>query len=375
MKTSIMDHFSTIEDPRIERKKLHSISEILFLILSCSLCGITDYVHMEDFGKAHINWYRQNYSYKNGIPSHDTLGRVMSVLSPTAFKECFINWIKSLKPIKGDTISIDGKALRHSFDNGDHKSAIYMVSAWGSKACLVLGQEKVGDKTNEITAIPKLLEILDIEGATITIDAMGCQYEIADKIKSKGAEYILALKGNQGNLNDDVKLFFEDKGLVENSSPSTYETTDGGHGRVETRKCTVLSNTDWLTERNKNWSSIKSIIQIESTRELKNKLSQETRYYISSSFTDAKTTLENIRSHWQIENKLHWVLDVQFNEDQSRIRKDHSPENMAVIRHCALNMINVYKKNNNKNISIKRLQNKAAWSDNERQNLLYQQHF
>lgn len=371
MKTNIMDYFASIEDPRLERKKLHSISEILFLILSCSLCGITDYVHMEDFGKAQLQWFRKNYPYKNGIPSHDTLGRVMRILSPPTFKECFLNWIKSLKPIKGDSISIDGKALRHSFDNGDHKSAIYMVSAWGSQSGLVLGQEKVDNKSNEITAIPKLLDILDIAGGTITIDAMGCQYEIANKIQSKGGDYILALKGNQGNLSSDVKLFFEDKELVEKSDASVFETTDGGHGRIETRKCTVLSDVKWLTKRNENWHSIKSIIQVESTREIKSKTSKETRYYISSCLSDAKIMLQNIRGHWEIENKLHWVLDVQFNEDQSRIRKDHSPENMAVIRHSVLNMINLYKKNT-KNISIKRIQNKAAWSDIDRENIIWQ---
>ena len=374
MNQGIMGYFERIEDPRIERKKLHGVSEILFLILCCSLCGITDYVHMEDFGKARIEWFRKYYHYEHGIPSHDTLGRVMSLLSPSLFKECFLDWVKSLNPIKGDTISIDGKALRHSFNNGDHKSAIYMVSAWGSKTGLVLGQEKVGSKSNEITAIPKLLEILDVKGAIITIDAMGCQYEIADKIKRKGGEYIFALKGNQGNLSDDVKLFFEDKNLVKSSNPSIHKTTDGGHGRIEVRKCTVLSNIDWLTERNKNWSSIKSIIQIEVSREIKGKTSQETRYYISSCCDDADVMLKNIRAHWEIENKLHWVLDVQFDEDKSRIRKDHSPENMAIIRHSVLNMINVYKKNN-KNISVKRVQNKAAWSDHERQKLIFQQYF
>lgn len=369
-----MEHFSAINDPRIERRKLHSISEILFLILSCSLCGVTDYVHMEDFGKAHLGWYKKNYMYEHGVPSHDTLGRLMRALSPILFRECFLNWIKSLKPITGDTISIDGKALRHSFDNANNKSAIHMVSAWGSKTGLILGQEKVGDKTNEITAIPKLLEILDIKGALITIDAMGCQHEIANKIKEKGGDYIFALKGNQGNLSDDVKIFFDDQKLVESSNPSIYETTDGDHGRIEIRKCTVLSNTNWLIKRNKKWHSIQSILKLESTREIQNKLSKETRYYISSSRDDAQRMLHNIRSHWEIENKVHWVLDVQFDEDKSRIRKDHSPENMAIVRHCALNMINIYKKNK-KNLSVKRIQHRAAWSSAERQKIICQQNF
>lgn len=374
MQKGIMGYFEKIEDPRIERKKLHSISEILFLILCCSLCGITDYVHMEDFGKARIDWFRRYYQYGHGIPSHDTLGRVMSILSPSLFKECFLGWVKSLKPIKGDTISIDGKALRHSFNDGDPKSAIYMVSAWGSKTGLVLGQDKVENKSNEITAIPKLLEMLDIEGSIITIDAMGCQYEIAEKINIKGGEYIFALKGNQGNLSDDVKLLFADKELVKNSNPSIHETTDGDHGRVEIRKCTVLSDTEWLRKRHKNWSSVQSIIQIESSREIKNKISQETRYYVSSCCDDANIMLKNIRAHWEIENKLHWVLDVQFDEDKSRIRKDHSPENMAIIRHSVLNMINIYRQNTKK-ISVKRVHNLAAWSDLERQKLIFQQYF
>ena len=368
----LMDYFDSIEDPRCERKKLHRISEILFLILSCSLCGISDYVHMEDFGKAHLPWFRKHYLYKNGIPSHDTLGRVMSLLSPDKFKECFLNWIKSLKrskAINSKKIAIDGKTLRRSFDGDDHKSAIHMVSAWGCEAGLVLGQEKVDEKSNEIKAIPKLLDMLDIKGCIVTIDAMGCQHKIADQIKSLGGEYILALKGNQGNLSNDVKLFFEDQKLLETYNHTIHESIDGDHGRIESRKCTVVSDIEWLKKRHKNWSSIKSIIKIESNREVKNKTSCDVRYYISSCFDDARTTLQNIRDHWGIENKLHWVLDVQFNEDLSRIRKDHSPENMAIVRHIVLNIINIYKKKH-KNISIKRMQNKAAWSDIHRDNIL-----
>jgi predicted transposase YbfD/YdcC len=370
METNIMHHFSTLEDPRIDRQKHHSLSEILFLILCCSLCGITDYVHIEDFGNAHKDWFRKYFRYSE-IPSHDTLGRVMRLLSPSAFKECFVNWVSSLGCIKDDLISIDGKNLRHSFDNGDVKSSIYMVSAWGSNTGLVLGQEKVATKSNEITAIPKLLEVLDIKGCIITIDAMGCQYEIANKIKDNGGDYIFSLKGNQGNLSKDVELFFEDKALVSESNPNVYETVDGDHGRIETRKCTVITDAAWLVKRHKKWGSIKSLIRIESKREINGKISEEKRYYISSIQGDAKMMLHCIRSHWGIENKLHWVLDVQFNEDMCRIRKDHAPENMAIVRHMAINFINKFKTDTKSSISIKRIQNKAAWSDEVRQAILF----
>jgi predicted transposase YbfD/YdcC len=365
-----MKHFEILEDPRLQRRKIHSLSEILFVIICCSLCGITDYVHMEDFANVHKTWFEKYFTYKD-IPSHDTLGRVMRLLSPGSFKECFLNWVNSLTGKNEGLIAIDGKNLRHSFDNREGKSSIYMVSAWGENTGLVLAQEKVMEKSNEITAIPKLLQVLDVEGCIVTIDAMGCQYEIANKIKGKGGDYILALKNNQANLREDVELFFKDQDVIMEKKLDTHETTDGDHGRIETRKCTVITDIEWLKKMHKKWNSIESIVKIESKREIKGIISEENRYYISSLKTDAKAMMNHIRSHWGIENKLHWILDVQFQEDMCRIRKDNAAENMAVIRHIALNFINIFKNTTKSRISIKRIQNKAAWCPDTRHSLLF----
>ena len=376
MSNDMMSHFSDIEDPRIERQKKYTLQELLFVILTGCLCGITNYVDMEDFAQAHEAWYKTKLGYKNGIPSHDTLGRVMRLILPEKFKECFAEWTKTLHEKNNDVVAIDGKNLRHSFDNGDTKSSIYMVSAWSCNSGLVLAQEKVDEKSNEITAIPKLLELLDIEGCLVTIDAMGTQYEIADQIVEKGGDYLLALKGNQGNLHEDVRLFFEDKQLMGETVQDNFEDVSADHGRVETRKCTIIYDTDWLRDRHKQFNSIASIIKIESLREFKNKTSSEaeaeTRYYISSRVMTAKRALEASRNHWQIENKLHWILDMNLDEDISRVRKDHAPENMAIVRHVALNMINYFKTSRKLKISFRRIQNKLAWNERELDSILRQ---
>jgi predicted transposase YbfD/YdcC len=375
MSIEIMSYFSEIEDPRIERQKKYSLSEILFLILISSLCGVTNYVDMEDFGNSNRDWFSQYYNYANGIPSHDTLGRLMRLIDPVKFKTCFIDWVQTLYKKVEDIIAIDGKNLRHSFDNGDTKSSIYMISAWSCESGLVLGQEKVNSKSNEITSIPKLLDILDISGSIVTIDAMGCQHEIASKIKSQGGDYFLSLKGNQGNLHKDIKEFFEDKELIKETKLDVFECVNYDHGRIETRKCTVVNEVSWLKNMHNNFNTIESIIKVDSIREFKssNKATEyESRYYISSKAQSAEKALTCCRNHWQIENKLHWVLDMNFDEDQSRVRKDHSPENMAIIRHTALNMINNFKKINNLKISIRRIQNKFAWNKHQLDELLKQ---
>lgn len=299
--------------------------------------------------------------YKNGVPSDDTLRRFFRAIDPKDFQNRFVSWVKDFQSTTGNIISIDGKTSRHSFD-GD-KSALHMVSAFASEARIVLGQEKVSDKSNEITAIPQLLKFLDLKGAIVTIDAMGCQHKIADEIIAKDGEYILALKGNQGSLQDDVRLFFEDQELAKQFHVKEYEDVDCGHGRIETRKCYVTEKTNWLKSAHKNWKSICSIVKIHSTREFKNTKTTETRYYISSLPADPKKILSAVRKHWAIENSLHWLLDMSFGDDQSRIRKENAPENIAVCRHIALNMIQKFKTRYRRQ-SIKRIRKMAGWDDN-----------
>ena len=372
MNDSMISHFSNLKDPRINRQKKYSISEILFLILSSALSGITNYVDMEDFGNAHKLWFQKHFAYSHGIPSHDTLGRVMRLICPKSFQKCFTNWVQTLQDKLKDLIAIDGKSLRHSFESSDSKNPVYMVSAWSCNAGLVMCQEKVSDKSNEITAIPKLLELLDVSGCLVSIDAMGCQHEIADKIISKGGNYFLSLKGNQGNLHDDVKLFFDDNALTANVK--SYEDVCADHGRIETRKCTVVNNVQWLVDRHKQFRSIKSIIKIESLREFKTKKNSEfePRYYICSDLIDVKKALNASRLHWHIENKLHWILDMNFDEDNSRVRKDHAPQNMAIVRHIALNLINRFKERKKLKVSFRRIQNKNSWNLDQIYSILQQ---
>jgi len=353
---SFFHHFSSMKDPRIDRQKEYSLNEILFLVFSASVCGITDFVHVEDFGSSRLEWHRKFFPYKKGIPSHDTLGRVMSMVCPDAFKECFVSWTTALQKQLKEIIAIDGKCLRHSYDNANGKAAIYMVSAWACEQKLVLGQEKVADKSNEITAIPELLHLLDVSGAIVTIDAMGCQKDIAALIIKKKADFVLSLKGNQGSLHEDITLFFEEQSRSDykDAGPDYYEEVDKDHGRIETRKCWVIDEIDWLTQHHQ-WKGLRSIAKVESTREIDGELSTEIRYFITSLPKDAKLILHAIRSHWGIENSLHWVLDVQFKEDYSRVRTKHATQNMAIVRHMAMNIINQFKAKN-KNMSVKRVQ-------------------
>ena len=356
---SFLDYFEDMPDHRIDRKKLYPCNELLLLTLCAVISGAEGWSDVEDYGEIKLEFLRNYLPYNNGVPSDDTLRRFFRSLDAKYFQEKFCAWASSImssSEIK--LISIDGKTSRHSFDGSN--SALHMVSAFASEARIVMCQEKVSDKSNEITAIPNLLEWLDLKGAIVTIDAMGCQFEIANKIINKGGEYIFSLKGNQGSLNEDVRLFFEDKELISGSNIDEFETVDGGHGRIETRKCLVCNDISWLTKRHKNWSSIKSIIKIESTREIKGLSSSESRYYISSIQKEASQVLHAIRSHWAIENSLHWVLDMSFADDKSRIRKGNAPQNMSVIKHVALNMIRNVKKERQ---SIKRMRKISGWSD------------
>jgi len=354
---SIIHHFSSIEDPRVNRQKKHKLQDIFFISLCAVICGADNWVAIEAFGVAKEQWFTDILGLEHGIPSHDTFGAVYAAINTEQFSQCFSRWVADLACLTaGEVIAIDGKCLRRSIDKASKKAAIYMVSAWAQQNNLVLGQVKVDDKSNEITAIPKLLSRLDIAGAVVTIDAMGCQKKIATQIKQQGGDYVFSLKGNQGNLHDDVKTFFTSS-LSPVVAAIRYE---GDHGRIETRSIRATADIAWLQERH-DWQNLHSIIAVIAKREIGDKVSEETRYFISSLDANDPQRLERVvRAHWAIENNLHWVLDIAFDEDSNRTRKGHSAANLAVIRHIALNLIKA-EKTAKVGIKIKRL--KAGWDN------------
>ncbi len=355
---SIIQHFSDIKDPRITRHKKHRLSDIFFIAICATICGADNWVAIETFGKAKKDWFTQLLNLEHGIPSHDTFGNVFAAIDTQKFSEAFSHWVADLAQLTpGQVIAIDGKCLRGSIDRASGKAAIYMVSAWAHQNQLVLGQQKVDEKSNEITAIPKLLLQLDIAGAVITMDAMGCQTKIAAQIIQQGADYVLSLKGNQGELHDDVKTFFNSS-LAPTIGNISY---DGGHGRIETRTIRATADIQWLQERHSQWVGLNSIIAVTAKRELKNKTEEETRYFISS--LDASDPLKLghiVRAHWGVENNLHWVLDQAFDEDSHRARVGHSAANMAIMRHIALNLIKTEK---TAKVGVKTKRLKAGWDN------------
>ncbi len=358
---SIIHHFSTIKDPRIERGKKHKLSDIFFISICAVICGADNWTAVERFGWAKESWFTKILGLKNGIPSHDTFGDVFAVIDIDEFSECFSRWAYDLSTFysKDDIIAIDGKCLRRSIDKASKKAAIYMVGAWSNKNQLVLGQEKVADKSNEITAIPKLLNKLELHGAIVTLDAMGCQTKVADQIIAQGGNYFLSLKGNQGKLHEDVKYFFEEGGK---EIPIGNIEYNGGHGRIETRTVRVISEMEWFRKEHPNWPHLKNIIAITEKRELTDKTTEGTRYFITSLHTSTPKELGNIaRAHWGIENNLHWVLDQAFDEDSQRNRVGNSAANFAIIRHIALNLL---KSEKTCKVGMKTKRLNAGW-DNE----------
>jgi len=362
---SIAEHFGSISDPRIERQKLHLLIDILSIAICASICGADKWEDVEDFGKAKESWFKTFLVLPNGIPSHDTFNRVFNRLDPNEFQRSFLSWISAVSElIHGQVIAIDGKVLRRSHDRGAGKSAIDMVSAWATENHLVLGQVKVDEKSNEITAIPKLLKALEISGCIVTIDAMGCQKDIAEEIIDQGADYVLALKDNQGNLFEDVKLLFDD---LEESEYKAYtfdyhKTVNKGHGRIEIRECWTISEIANISHLRgyKDWEKLNTVSRIRAQRWIGEEKSCEDRYHIAS-ITGAKKVLNSVRSHWGIENGLHWTLDMTFDEDRSRIRKEYGAENLAVLRHIALNLLK-QEQTSKRSIRGKRLL--AGWDEN-----------
>jgi predicted transposase YbfD/YdcC len=360
---SLIEHFSDLDDPRIDRSKLHKLIDILVIAICATICGAEGWEDFELFGNCKLDWFKSFLELPHGIPSPDTFRRVFARLDPPQFQQAFLDWVRSVTRLtEGQVVAIDGKQLRRSHDNAAGKSAIQMVSAWAEDNRLVLGQVRVDEKSNEITAIPELLRLLEISGCIVTTDALGCQTEITAAIIAQQADYVLAVKGNQNHLFEDVAGYF-DWALQDRFNETSYtvdETVSGDHGRVEVRRCYATDDINWL-RRKAEWKAIRSIAIVESDRSVAGQAaSRERRYYISSLAADAKQLNRVIRGHWSIENSLHWVLDIAFREDDSRIRKDHGPENMATLRHIALNLL---KQDKSIKVGIKSKRKNAGWDE------------
>lgn len=372
MQADLLSHFKTLEDPRVDRTKRYPLIEIIFLIISATISGCEGWKSIRDFGLLKLEWLRQFLPYDNGIPVDDTIARVMRKLNTKQFASCFTSWIQAItKVTKGDIIAIDGKTLRRSFNKSDEKSAIHMVSAWSSANGVVLGQEKTAEKSNEITAIPELLNSLAIKGCIVTIDAMGCQKDIAEQIVKQKGDYLLALKGNQGHFHEQVKLFLTlaKEADFKNIEHDFHEEVDTGHGRIETRRAYALDFKKYKKHipEGLKWKKLVSIILVETIREGHDFKTFDQRFYISSCQPSAEMLLNASRKHWGVENSLHWTLDVTFREDESRIRKEAAPENYAIFRHIALNII---RRNTSIDASVKRKRHMAALNDDVRTTLL-----
>ncbi|WNZ44271.1 ISAs1 family transposase [Leptolyngbya boryana CZ1] len=360
----ILTHFADLADPRDERGKDHLLIDIITITICAVICGAESWVDIELYGQSKQAWFSTFLKLPHGIPSHDTFARVFARLDPEAMQQCFLGWIRAISALSaGEAIAIDGKKVRHSYDTVNGKGAIHMVSAWASENRLVLGQQKVNEKSNEITAIPLLLEVLAIEGCIVTIDAMGTQKEIATTIIERGADYVLALKGNQGGLFEDVQWLFEQAQAVQfqDVAHDFVQTIDKGHGRIEIRRCWTLADAelDYLVQK-PQWKGLKTVVMLQRERKMNGQMSSETHYYISSLDPDATKLLAAIRTHWTVENHLHWVLDVAFDEDACRIRKDYAPQNFSLLRHIALNLLG-QDKTTKAGIAAKR--KKAGWDD------------
>jgi predicted transposase YbfD/YdcC len=342
---ALEEHFiSQVSDPRKDRTKDHKLIDIIAIAICAIICGAEGWTDMEIFGNSKVVWLKTFLELPNGIPSHDTFGRVFGMIDAQQFQVAFWQWVWAVNDIvEGQIVNIDGKCLRGSDDQKLGKRAIYMVSAWAAENEIVLGQRKVDEKSNEITAIPELLKLLNLSGCIVTIDAMGTQTAIAKAIREADADYVLSVKENQGHLFEDISVLFgvDQAQNFKYASLDYKKTVNKGHGRIEVRECWCTANPEYLNliRGVQNWAGLKSVAIVICTRIIDGKESKYTRYYISSLVSDAERILLIVRKHWAIENELHWVLDVALNEDRSRVRKDQAPENLAVLRHIALNLL------------------------------------
>lgn len=333
-----LDHFADLPDPRQLIKVIYPLDEILLLSLLAVMAGAETFTAIAQFGKRKIDLLRRLRPYANGTPDHDRLGAVFAALDPEPFQKCFVAWVATLIGAPADVIAIDGKTSRRSYQK-NRLNPIHMVSAFAARQRLVLGQVKVAQKSNEIVAIPKLLDMLAIEGATVTIDAMGCQREIAARIIARKADYVLALKGNQATLQEDVERFAGEQKArnFKDATISRHNSVDGDHGRIETRAITVFHDVGWLQERHK-WPGLKAVVMVESQRESNARIERETRFYITSSADKADKLGDAVRRHWAVES-MHWLMDCLFRDDECRVRTEHAPANFTTIKHMAHNLL------------------------------------
>lgn len=359
---SVVVHFASLEDPRVSRSQLHPLINVLVIGLCAVICGASGFTEMEEFGKRRRKWLRKFLDLSNGIPSHDTFNAVFARLKPDAFERCLLSWIASLHEITaGQVLAIDGKTLRGSYDRGDNKAAIHMVSVWATANRLTLGSMVVDEKSNEITAIPKLLELIDVSGALVTIDAMGCQKEIAQKIREQGGDYVLAVKENQPKLHEAVSSFFE-RHLEDDFADygcRRHTTNDRGHGRREQRAYYLAAVPEDFPVR-REWSGLAALGIAIRTTEQNEQESTEVRYFILSRYVSGRGFASAVRGHWGIENQLHWQLDVTFGEDKLRIRKDHAPTNMSIAMRTSLSLLK-NETSNRRGLKTKRLA--AGWDE------------
>jgi predicted transposase YbfD/YdcC len=366
---SLIAHFRLVPEPRIEQRKFHDLVDVLVIGICTLLCGGETFNDMEDFGQAKQEWFKTFLKLTNGIPSHDTFNRVFAAIDPQQFLECFLRWTQSVRQtVHQEIVAIDGKALRRA--SNKQQSVKYVVSAWAESNSLVLGQLKVADKSNEITAVPELLRVLELSGCIVTIDAMGCQKKIAREILEADADYVLALKGNHEKVHEEVKSFLDDA-LAQQQAPrpatakvpgaaatlESLETVEKDHGRFEIRRYYQSAELDWFADWPK-WEGLKSLGMVESVREVDGQTSVERRYFLSSLPLGVQTFARAVRSHWGVENKVHWVMDVCFREDQSRARAGYAAENLATLRRLALNLL---KRDHTKKRGIRGKQLNAGW--------------
>ncbi len=362
---SLVEHFGNLEDPRRDQGKRHQLLDIIAMTVCGVVGGAEGWSDVELFVKCKYEWFQGFLDLPNGVPCSDTFARVFTRIDPEQFQDCFMDWVRSISRLtQGQVIAVDGKTLRRSHDRNSGKAAIHMVSAWATENSLVLGQTKVDEKSNEITAIPELLSLLDLSGCIVTIDAMGCQKKIAQQIVSQDADYVLAVKENQGRLLEDVADLFScgQRTGFEDMQHDFCQTLDKGHGRIETRGCWTIDSPEQLSylDTGGEWLGLRSIGMVAAERRVGNRVSVEYRYYISSLASDAKGLLQATRSHWGIENRVHWVLDLSFREDESRVRMGNAAQNLAVIRHMALNLL---RKDRASKTSIKARRKLAGWDN------------